>query len=118
MIFRNRTHAGRVLAKKLGCYAHRNDVLVLALPRGGVPVAFEVARARRHLDEGAPLVASLPGRCRWAVAGFWAGGAAALDAVAAQRFDPLAGAPRPARARVVRHMQAVLWSSNGNREAA
>jgi squalene synthase HpnC len=81
-------------------------------------MAFEVARARRHLDEGTPLVASLPGRCRWAVAGFWAGGAAALDAVAAQGFDPLAGTPRPARARVVRHMHAVLRSSNGNREAA
>jgi squalene synthase HpnC len=81
-------------------------------------MAFEVARARRRLDEGAPLVASLPGRCRWAVAGFWAGGTAALDAVAARGFDPLAGAPRPARRRVVRHMHAVLRGSNRGREAA
>jgi squalene synthase HpnC len=81
-------------------------------------MAFEVARARRHLDEGSPLVTSLPGRYRWAVAGFWAGGTAALDAVAAQRFDPLAGAPRPARARVVRHMHAVLRGSNPGPEAA
>lgn len=44
MIFRNRTDAGRQLASKLAKYAGRADVVVLALPRGGVPVAFEVAR--------------------------------------------------------------------------
>ena len=43
--FRNRTDAGRRLAEKLAAYADRPDVLVLALPRGGVPVGFEVARA-------------------------------------------------------------------------
>jgi erythromycin esterase-like protein/predicted phosphoribosyltransferase len=48
--FRNRNEAGRLLAKKLTAYANRPDVLVFALPRGGVPVAYEVARAL-----GAPL---------------------------------------------------------------
>jgi predicted phosphoribosyltransferase len=43
--FRNRREAGRLLAAKLAAYAKRPDVLVLALPRGGVPVAYEVARA-------------------------------------------------------------------------
>jgi predicted phosphoribosyltransferase len=43
--FRNRTEAGRILARKLAKYAGRPDVLVLALPRGGVPVALEVAKA-------------------------------------------------------------------------
>ena len=41
--FRNRTEAGRVLAEKLGSYRDRGDLLVLALPRGGVPVAREIA---------------------------------------------------------------------------
>jgi predicted phosphoribosyltransferase len=45
MYFRDRTEAGRRLAMGLGAYADRPDVLVLALPRGGVPVASEVARA-------------------------------------------------------------------------
>ncbi|MFL6674396.1 MAG: phosphoribosyltransferase [Massilia sp.] len=42
--FKNRAQAGKLLAKQLGAYAHRPDVVVLALPRGGVPVAFEVAK--------------------------------------------------------------------------
>jgi len=48
--FRDRREAGQVLADRLTAYAGRPDVLVLALPRGGVPVAYEVARAL-----GAPL---------------------------------------------------------------
>jgi len=48
--FRDRADAGRVLANELAGYAGRNDVIVLALPRGGVPVAYEVARSL-----GAPL---------------------------------------------------------------
>src|SRR5213083_3453673 len=42
--FLNRTEAGRLLAEKLEKYANRNDVVVLGLPRGGVPVAYEVAK--------------------------------------------------------------------------
>jgi putative phosphoribosyl transferase len=48
--FRDRADAGRVLASQLGQYAGRHDVIVLGLPRGGVPVAHEVATAL-----GAPL---------------------------------------------------------------
>ena len=43
--FRDRSEAGQVLAGELEAYAGREDVLVLALPRGGVPVALEIARA-------------------------------------------------------------------------
>jgi erythromycin esterase-like protein/predicted phosphoribosyltransferase len=42
--FRNRSEAGRPLAERLSRYAGRDDVIVLGLPRGGVPVAYEVAR--------------------------------------------------------------------------
>jgi putative phosphoribosyl transferase len=48
--FRDRAEAGRELARRLMDHAGRADVLVLALPRGGVPVGYEVARAL-----GAPL---------------------------------------------------------------
>lgn len=48
--FADRADAGRVLADRLKHYAHRDDVVVLGLPRGGVPVAYEVAHAL-----GAPL---------------------------------------------------------------
>ena len=50
MIYRDRIDAGKQLAARLADYADRDDVLVLALPRGGVPVAHEVAKAL-----GAPL---------------------------------------------------------------
>ncbi len=50
MLFKDRAQAGQVLASKLERFAHRSDVMVLALPRGGVPVAYEVARPL-----GAPL---------------------------------------------------------------
>jgi putative phosphoribosyl transferase len=43
--FRNRREAGRLLADRLPAYADRVEVVVLALPRGGVPVAYEVANA-------------------------------------------------------------------------
>jgi putative phosphoribosyl transferase len=45
MLFRDRVHAGQLLGEALSKYANRNDVLVLGLPRGGIPVAFEVAKA-------------------------------------------------------------------------
>jgi putative phosphoribosyl transferase len=52
--FQNRAQAGRFLADNLKAYAGREDVVVLGLPRGGVPVAFEVAR-----ELHAPLAAFL-----------------------------------------------------------
>jgi putative phosphoribosyl transferase len=45
IVFRDREEAGRKLAEKLHAYANRKDVIVLGIPRGGVPVAFQVAKA-------------------------------------------------------------------------
>jgi putative phosphoribosyl transferase len=45
MLFKNRTIAGQILAGELADYANHSGVIILALPRGGVPVAFEVAKA-------------------------------------------------------------------------
>ena len=53
-VFRDRAHAGKVLARMLAGFANRPDVLVLALPRGGVPVAYEVAAALRRAARRLP----------------------------------------------------------------
>ncbi len=71
-------------------------------------VSFECDRARRLLVEGAPLVATVPGMARLAVAGFVGGGLAALRAVAAAGFDVTAGAPvAPPAARAVATLEAL-----------
>ncbi|MGN6553342.1 MAG: phosphoribosyltransferase family protein, partial [Verrucomicrobiota bacterium] len=60
--FRDRTEAGKLLAGLLQNYADRKDVTVLALPRGGVPVAFEVAdRLHAPLDVFVVRKLGLPG---------------------------------------------------------
>ena len=63
-------------------------------------IAFEVARARGLLAAGAPLIGELRGAARAAVAGYVAGGRAALAAIAAADYDVLRGAPAPRRRRV------------------
>jgi squalene synthase HpnC len=63
-------------------------------------IAFEVDRAERLLDEGAPLVGTLRGAARLAVAGYLAGGRAALAAIRAQQYDVLTGTPRPRKQRL------------------
>ncbi|MFE7773624.1 squalene synthase HpnC [Streptomyces sp. NPDC057445] len=84
----------------------------LAAPTGGASVralvAFEAERARLLLDEGAPLVGSVHGRLRMLLAGFVAGGRAALDAIAAAGHDVLPGPPRPTKPRLMREVGAVL----------
>ena len=71
---------------------------------------FESQRARGLLRDGAPLVRSLRGRLKVAVAGFLAGGHAALDALARQGFDPLVRTPKPSRNDVARHLVRNLWT--------
>jgi putative phosphoribosyl transferase len=80
MKFRDRTEAGRVLAEKLRHHAGRSDVLVLALPRGGVPVAFEVARALdAPLDVFVVRKLGVPGHEEYAMGALAAGGVRVLD---------------------------------------
>jgi putative phosphoribosyl transferase len=80
MLFRDRAQAGRRLAERLGHYVGRPDVVVLALPRGGVPVAAEVARAL-----GAPLDVFLvrklgfPGQEELAMGAIASGGSRVLN---------------------------------------
>ena len=78
--FNNRREAGAELARRLEHFANRNDVVVLALPRGGVPVAYEVARAL-----GAPLDVflvrklGLPGHRELAMGAIASGGVRVLN---------------------------------------
>lgn len=73
--FRDRYDAGRQLAAALGEYAGRADVIVLALPRGGVPVAFEVAAALRvPLDVFLVRKLGLPGHEELAMGAIASGG--------------------------------------------
>jgi squalene synthase HpnC len=72
-------------------------------------MAFEVARARRLLADGAPLIRLLPARPALAVAGFVAGGAAALDAVVGAGYDVLGGRPRPTRLSFAAALIRTLW---------
>src|SRR5687768_118397 len=80
MLFRDRAEGGRVLASRLAHYAGRGDVLVLGLPRGGVPVAFEVARAlAAPLDVFVVRKLGAPGREELAMGAIATGGVQVLD---------------------------------------
>jgi putative phosphoribosyl transferase len=80
MQFRNRTEAGQVLADKLASLAKRPDVLVLALPRGGVPVGFEVAKAlHAPLDVFLVRKLGLPGQEELAMGAIASGGTRVLN---------------------------------------
>jgi putative phosphoribosyl transferase len=80
MIFRDRTDAGKYLATKLLSYKDRQDALVLALPRGGVPVAFEVAQAlRMPLDIFLVRKLGVPGHEELAMGAISTGGVRVLN---------------------------------------
>jgi putative phosphoribosyl transferase len=78
--FRDRRDAGRKLAQKLSAYAGRPQALILALPRGGVPVAYEVARALTiPLDIFIVRKLGLPGREELAIGAIASGGIRVLN---------------------------------------
>jgi predicted phosphoribosyltransferase len=78
--FRDRTDAGQILAGELAPYTGRDDVLVLALPRGGVPVAHEVARAlEAPLDVFLVRKLGVPGHEELAMGAIASGGVCVLN---------------------------------------
>src|SRR2546423_6545970 len=80
MIYKDRTEAGWYLAARLADYADRDDVLVLALPRGGVPVAYEVATAlRAPLDIFLVRKLGVPGHEELAMGAIATGGVRVLN---------------------------------------
>jgi putative phosphoribosyl transferase len=85
--YRNRTDAGRRLATQLEKYADRPDVLVLALPRGGVPVAYEVSEAlHAPLDVFVVRKLGLPAHPELAIGAIASGGVRIVDQSALRRF--------------------------------
>ena len=86
--FRDRSEAGRELAARLAAYAHRRDLLVLALPRGGVPVAFEVAKALQvPLDVFLVRKLGVPGSEELAMGAIATGGVRILNPEIIRSFD-------------------------------
>lgn len=80
MKFKDRTEAGQVLARSLAAYANLPDVVVLALPRGGVPVAFEVAKAlNAPLDVFLVRKLGVPGQSELAMGAIASGGVRVIN---------------------------------------
>jgi predicted phosphoribosyltransferase len=80
MIFANRLEAGRILAGRLEKYADRDDVVVLGIPRGGMPVAFEVAQAlHAPLDVFLLRKLGVPGHEEFAFGAIASGGLRVVD---------------------------------------
>ena len=102
--------AGRIYLPLDDLAEHGCTEADLAAPSAGPAVrrlmAAEVARARELIDAGAPLTGSLRGAARAAVAGYVAGGRAALAAIAAADYDVLSATRRPGRARTAAELLA------------
>ena len=89
--FKDRRDAGVALADLLQGYAHRNDVVVLALPRGGVPVAYEVARSLEvPLDVFPVRKLGVPGHPELAMGAIASGGVQVLNDEVLAWYQPSA----------------------------
>lgn len=98
MVFRDRRDAGRYLAAKLAHYRGVGGVIVVGLPRGGVPVAYEVARALdAPLDVFIVRKLGLPGREELAMGAIASGGVQVLNEVAERLHVPAELVDRVAR---------------------
>jgi putative phosphoribosyl transferase len=114
--FRDRIHAGRRLAAELAPYAARHNLLVLALPRGGVPVGFEVAQ-----ELGAPLDVFLvrklgvPGHEEFAMGAIASGGIRVLSVDVVRRLRIPASAIEAAAEREQRELERRERAFRGDR---
>jgi predicted phosphoribosyltransferase len=105
MVLDNRFEAGRLLAQRLQQYSNRADVLVLALPRGGVPVGFEIARALNvMLDVFVVRKLGVPGHEELAMGAIATGDVLILQDDIVQALH----VPQEAIERVVREQEAEL----------
>jgi predicted phosphoribosyltransferase len=87
-IFKDRKDAGQFLAKRLTRYRNRDDVVVLALPRGGVPVAYEVAKAlNAPLDIFLVRKLGVPGFQEYAMGAIASGGIRVLNKALVSQLD-------------------------------
>ncbi|HYT76166.1 MAG TPA: phosphoribosyltransferase [Vicinamibacterales bacterium] len=103
--FTDRREAGKVLASKLRQYAGRPDVVVLALPRGGVPVAFEVAEAlEAPLDIFLVRKLGMPGHAEFAIGAIASGGVRVVNTEVVRWY----GIPEQAIEQIAREEQAEL----------
>jgi predicted phosphoribosyltransferase len=108
-VFRDRRDAGRRLAAELSNYADQSDLLVLALPRGGVPVAYEVARAlHAPLDVFMVRKLGVPGYEELAMGAIATGGLRVLDEELLRSLD----IPRE----VIEHVTAIEMAELERRE--
>src|ERR671918_2958233 len=103
--FRDRTEAGRLLVERLRHYAGRDDVVVLGLPRGGVPVAYEIARALGvPLDIFIVRKLGMPGHRELAMGAIASGGVRVLNEDVVRAY----GIPQRAIDAVAREEEAEL----------
>jgi putative phosphoribosyl transferase len=87
-IFQDRFQAGQLLVERLKQYANRDDVLVLALPRGGVPVGFEVAlKLNAPLDVFVVRKLGMPGHPELAIGAIASGGVRVLNDEVVYQLD-------------------------------
>ncbi len=109
--YRDRTEAGKILAEMLAEYAHEPKLLVLALPRGGVPVAYEVARALdAPLDVFLVRTLGVPGREELAMGAIASSGVRFLNEAVVQKLGILA--------EIIEDVTALQWDELRHRERA
>jgi predicted phosphoribosyltransferase len=103
--FKDRMHAGKLLARELDAYAHHPDAIVLALPRGGVPVGFALAHALGlALDVLLVRKLGMPGHEEYAIGAVASGGVRVLQ----QEAIELSGVQPELIATLVAREQAVI----------